>query len=109
MWTDRHVKECSGKKSEKSNSSVHNPFGLPIGEAISTSLVMTGCPLSGRGQGRASNFFLFDLENFATTAIRRCIDRCDQQTRRRWACGVAVPSPAELTECALSGGPSGRP
>jgi len=35
------------------------------------SLVMTGCPLSGRGQGHVSNFYILDLENFVT-ASRRC-------------------------------------
>ena len=35
-------------------------------------LVMTNCPLSGRGQGHVSNLYILDLENFAT-ASRRCI------------------------------------
>jgi len=35
------------------------------------SLVMNECLLSGRGQGHASNFYIVDLENFATTASRR--------------------------------------
>jgi len=38
----------------------------------SISLVMTDCPLSGRGQGHVSNFHILDLENFAT-ASHRCI------------------------------------
>jgi len=38
----------------------------------SISLVMTDCPLSGRGQGHVSNVYILDLENFAT-ASRRCI------------------------------------
>jgi len=33
--------------------------------------VMAECPLSGRGQGHASNFYIVDLENFAT-ASHRC-------------------------------------
>ena len=33
---------------------------------------MTDCPLSERGQGHVSNFYMVDLENF-TTASRRCI------------------------------------
>ena len=37
----------------------------------SISLVMTGCPLNGRGQGHVSNFYILDLENFAT-ASRLC-------------------------------------
>jgi len=34
---------------------------------------MTGCPGTGswRGQGHVSNFYIFDLENFATTS-RMC-------------------------------------
>ena len=32
---------------------------------------MTDCPLSGRCQGHMSNFYIVDLENFAT-ASRRC-------------------------------------
>ena len=47
---------------------------------------MTGCPLSGRGQGHVSNFYILDLENFAT-ASRRCtgVNFCQ---RRRPACGL---------------------
>jgi len=33
---------------------------------------MTDFPLSGRGEGHVSNFYILDLENFAT-ASRRCI------------------------------------
>jgi len=33
----------------------------------SLSLVMSECSLSGRGQGHASNFYIVDLENFATS------------------------------------------
>ena len=32
----------------------------------STSLVMSECSLSGRGQDHVSNFYIVDLENFAT-------------------------------------------
>ena len=32
----------------------------------SLSLVMSYCSLSGRGQGHVSNFYIVDLENFAT-------------------------------------------
>ena len=35
-------------------------------------LVMTDCPPSGHGQGHVSNFYILDLENFAT-AILQCI------------------------------------
>jgi len=33
---------------------------------------MTDCPLSGCGQGHVNDFYIFDLENFAT-ASRWCI------------------------------------
>jgi len=32
---------------------------------------MSECPLRGRGQGHVSNFYIVDLENFAT-ASHRC-------------------------------------
>jgi len=34
----------------------------------SISLVMSECSLSGRGQGHVSNFYIVDLENFATAS-----------------------------------------
>jgi len=34
--------------------------------------VMTNCPLSGRGEGHVSNFYILDLDNFAT-ASHQCI------------------------------------
>jgi len=36
----------------------------------SFSLVISECSLSGRGQGHASNFYIVDLENFATASRR---------------------------------------
>jgi len=33
-------------------------------------LVMSECFLSGRGQGHVSNFYIVDLENFATASRR---------------------------------------
>jgi len=36
----------------------------------SLSLVMSECFLSGRGQGHGSNFYIVDLENFATASRR---------------------------------------
>jgi len=36
----------------------------------SLSLVMSVCSLSGRGQGHVSNFYIVDLENFATASRR---------------------------------------
>ena len=36
----------------------------------SLSLVMSECALSGRGQGHVSNFYIVDLENFATASRR---------------------------------------
>ena len=44
-------------------------YGLAV---WSISLVVTDYPLSGHGQGHVSNFFILDLENFAT-ARPRCI------------------------------------
>jgi len=32
---------------------------------------MSDCSLSGRGQGHVSNFYIVDLENFATARSRR--------------------------------------
>ena len=34
----------------------------------SLSLAMSECSLSGRGQGHVSNFYIVDLENFATAS-----------------------------------------
>jgi len=40
-----------------------------LGSAMrSLSLVMSDCFLSGRGQGHVSNFYIVDLENFATAS-----------------------------------------
>ena len=36
----------------------------------SLSLVTTECSVSGRGQGHVSNFYVVDLENFATASRR---------------------------------------
>ena len=36
----------------------------------SLSLVMSECSLSGRGQGHENNFYIVDLENFATASRR---------------------------------------
>jgi len=36
----------------------------------SLSLVMCECSLSGRGQGHMSNFYILDLEKFATASRR---------------------------------------
>ena len=36
----------------------------------SLSLVMSECSLSGHGQGHVSNFYIVDLENFATASRR---------------------------------------
>jgi len=35
----------------------------------SLNLVMSECCLSGRGQGHVSNFYIEDLENFATASL----------------------------------------
>jgi len=50
------------------------------GSAVrSLSLVMSECSPSGRGQGHASNFYIVDLENFAT-ASRLYIDDIHNST-----------------------------
>jgi len=36
----------------------------------SLSLVMSECSLSGRGQGHVINFYIVDVENFATASRR---------------------------------------
>jgi len=36
----------------------------------SRSLVMSECSLNGRGQGNVSNFYIVELENFATASRR---------------------------------------
>jgi len=45
----------------------------------SLSLVMSECSISGRGQGHVSNFYVVDLENFAT-ASRRYTDEIHNST-----------------------------
>jgi len=40
----------------------------------SLSLVMSECFLSGRGHGHVSNFYIVDLENFATASRRYTSD-----------------------------------
>ena len=42
-------------------------YGSPM---QSLSLAMSECFLSGRGQGHVSNFYIVDLENFATASRR---------------------------------------
>jgi len=37
-------------------------------------LVISKCSLSGRGQGRVSNFYIVDLKNFATGSRRHSCD-----------------------------------
>ena len=41
---------------------------------MQSSLVMSECTLSGRGQGHVSNFYIVDLENFATASRRHTGD-----------------------------------
>jgi len=36
----------------------------------SVSFVMSDCSLSGRGQGQVSNFYIVELENFASACLR---------------------------------------
>ena len=56
------------------------------GSAIrSLSFVMSDCSLSGRGQGHVSNFYILDLEKFATASrrYRPTGDRAYTQLHRR--------------------------
>jgi len=47
------------------------PSDFVHGSAMrSLSLVMSECSLSGRGQGHVSNFYIVDLQNFATASRR---------------------------------------
>jgi len=51
----------------------------------SLSPVMSQCSLSGRGQGHVSNFYIVDLENFATASRRFVYDtyKTTKTTRTR--------------------------
>ena len=49
----------------------------------SFSLVMSECSLSGCGQGHVSNFYIVDLENFATASRRYVVYRWYTQLDRR--------------------------
>ena len=53
-------------------------FCIRVGHMWSISLVMTGCPLSGRRQGHVCNFYIKISPKHW----------CNQQTRRRSACGL---------------------
>jgi len=44
---------------------------------------MSECSLSGRGHGHVSNFYIVDLENFATASRRHTGDRSYTQLDRR--------------------------
>jgi len=50
----------------------------------SLSLVMSECFLSGRGQGHVSNFYIVDLENYATASRRYTGDIGLHIDRRRF-------------------------
>jgi len=48
---------------------------------------MSECSLSGRGQGHVSNFYIMDLENFATASRRYTGDiHIPQLVRGRFVC-----------------------
>jgi len=55
----------------------------------SLSLVMGECFLSGRGQGHVSNFYIVDLENFATASRRYTATQLD---RRRFVYDTLPPT-----------------
>ena len=53
-------------------------FKFVHGSAMrSLTLVMSECFLSGRGQGHMSNFYIVDLENFATASLQYTGDICN--------------------------------
>jgi len=56
----------------------------------SLSLVMSECFLSGRGLGHTSNFYIVDLENFATASRRYTGDI--HNSRRRFVYDTLPPS-----------------
>ena len=47
----------------------------------SLSFVISECSLSGRGQGHVSNFYIVDLENFATAVVGRQVIYTTQRRR----------------------------
>ena len=49
----------------------------------SLSLVMSECFLSGHGQGHVSNFYIVDLENFATASRRYTGDMLVPRTHNK--------------------------
>ena len=51
------------------NHDAMSRFLCPIGVIISLSLAMSECSLSWRGQCHVSNFYIVDLENFATASL----------------------------------------
>ena len=59
----------------------------------SLSLVLSECFLSGRGQGHLSNFYIVDLENFATASRWYTGDiRRTQLDRRRFVYDTLPPT-----------------
>jgi len=52
------------------NHDAMSRFLCPIGVIISLGLAMSECSLSWRGQCHVSNFYIVDLENFATASRR---------------------------------------
>jgi len=59
----------------------------------SLSLVMSECFLTGRGQGHVSNFYIVDLENFATASRRYTGDiHITQLDRRRFVYDTLPPT-----------------
>jgi len=57
----------------------------------SLNLLMSECFLSGRGHGHVSNFYIVDLENFAT-ASRRYIQVITKLDRRRFVYDTLPPT-----------------
>ena len=74
----------------------------------SRSLVMSECFLSGRGQGHVSNFYIVDLENFATASRRYTGDIHNStvvglfMTLETVGAEKSLDSPVTSVECTLS-------
>jgi len=66
-------------------------------------LVMSECSLNGRGQGHVSNFYIVDLENFATASCRYTGDIHNSTVDGLFMTpvGRAFPKRVFRTNCAL--------
>jgi len=68
----------------------------------SLSLVMSGCSLSGRGQGHVSNLYIVDLENFATASRRYTGDIHNWTVVGLFMTPETMRADSVMAECTLS-------